>query len=448
MSLSDRLTSPGLELTRLTLDAILEESLDGYWKGIPGNSVPVKIRDIPGRGWNVLREELPLPLLVLRQSALSHNLAWMSQFAAATGTRLCPHGKTTMSPQLFDLQLAAGAWGITAATVSHVQTYRRFGVERILLANQLLGAASIRYILDELSRDPKFDFYCLVDSPQAVELLRQAVSSRQLSRPLQVLLETGEMGGRCGARAMEARLATAAAVKGAAPHLVLRGVEAYEGAFQSTVEQTNSSEIDRVMTSVVQTAALLAQRGAFGPGPILLSAGGSAFFDIAARVLAGVDLGREHLVILRSGCYLVHDSDWCDSFFQRLRVRTETAAAIGDGLRPALELWAYVQSIPESRRAVVTFGKRDSGQDAGFPVALKWFRPGEHTSVQPLPCRATVTKMNDQHAYLELSDDDAAMKVGMLALGISHPCTTLDKWRWFAVVDDDYNVVDAIRTFF
>lgn len=432
----------------LSLDTILEETLDGCWKGMPGSAAPVKIRDIRARGWNVLLEELPLPLLVLRQSALTHNLAWMRQFAASTGTQLCPHGKTTMSPQLFDLQLAAGAWGITAATVSHVQSYRRFGVQRILLANQLIGAASIRYILDELGRDPNFDFYCLVDSPQSVELLRRAVSHRRLSRPLQVLLETGEMGGRCGARSLEARLMTACAVKAAAPHLVLRGVEGFEGAFQSTVEQTNLEEVERVMTGVVHTAELLEQQGAFGPGPILLSAGGSAFFDIAAQVLAGAKLGREHLVILRSGCYLVHDSDWCDSFFRRLRARTATAAAIGDGLWPALELWAYVQSIPESRRAVVTFGKRDSAHDAGFPVAQKWFRPGEHTSAQPLPCHAKVTRMNDQHAYLELSDESAVQVGDMLSFGISHPCTTLDKWKWIAVVDDGYNVVDAIRTFF
>ncbi len=47
-----------------------------------------------------------------------------------------------MAPELFRRQLEAGAWAITAATVHHVQVYRRAGVQRILFANQLTGAGT------------------------------------------------------------------------------------------------------------------------------------------------------------------------------------------------------------------------------------------------------------------------------------------------------------------
>src|ERR1700741_5219231 len=68
------------------------------------------------RSWNLLREDLSLPAAVLYQDRLTHNLNWMRDFIAAYGLRLAPHGKTTMAPRLFEMQLQAGAWGITLAT--------------------------------------------------------------------------------------------------------------------------------------------------------------------------------------------------------------------------------------------------------------------------------------------------------------------------------------------
>jgi D-serine dehydratase len=57
--------------------------------------------------------------------------------------------------------------------------------------------------------------------------------------------------------------------------------------------------------------------------------------------------------------------------------------------------------------------------------------------------------MNDQHAYLRFASAQTAPRVGdRVGLGISHPCTTFDKWRWMAMVDEHYDVVDAITTHF
>ena len=58
--------------------------------------------------------------------------------------------------------------------------------------------------------------------------------------------------------------------------------------------------------------------------------------------------------------------------------------------------------------------------------------------------------MNDQHAYLRWGADEAdPAQVGdLIGCGISHPCTTFDKWRVLFTVDDAYRVTGAIRTFF
>src|SRR5215469_11661926 len=143
----------------LTLTDLRTTLIDDRIKGIPGGTPPFPLSEISLKKWNVLREDLPLPLMVLKQSALIHNLHLMKSYLEERNLSFAPHGKTTMAPQLFEMQLSAGAWGITAATINQVQVYRSFGIERILLANQLLGPQHVAYAARELNRDPDFDFY-------------------------------------------------------------------------------------------------------------------------------------------------------------------------------------------------------------------------------------------------------------------------------------------------
>src|SRR3546814_5876817 len=79
----------------------------------------------------------------------------------------------------FARQLADGAWGITVATVQQLQVCRRYGVERVVFANQLVDGQAIRYVLDELARDPDFEFWALIDPVEAVERLTGAALDRK-----------------------------------------------------------------------------------------------------------------------------------------------------------------------------------------------------------------------------------------------------------------------------
>jgi D-serine dehydratase len=109
-----------------------------------------------------------------------------------------------------------------------------------------------------------------------------------------------------------------------------------------------------------------------------------------------------------------------------------------------------VQSLPEPGLAILTAGKRDLSHDLGLPTPqAAWPRAGREG--RPAPEGWAITGLNDQHAYLRLdgAGQAAPLEVGdRVVLGISHPCTTFDKWRWMPVVDDDYAVVDAIVTWF
>jgi D-serine dehydratase len=121
---------------------------------------------------------------------------------------------------------------------------------------------------------------------------------------------------------------------------------------------------------------------------------------------------------------------------------------MGRSLFPALQLWAYVQAVPEPNRAIVALGKRDAAFDAGMPITSLHYRPGSSHAPQPAPSDWKITAMMDQHAFMSIPTG-ADIEVGdMLAFDISHPCLTFDKWRQVLLVDEAYQVTGAVQTLF
>ncbi len=430
------------------IEALENFMVDDTIKGYPDGVAGVPLGQIGAQGWNLLREDLPLPVAVLKAAAVANNSRWMQQFIGLSGAVLCPHGKTTMSPQLFQRQLDDGAWGITMGTVDQVRICRGFGIARIILANQLVGRQGIGYILDELHRDPGFDFYCLVDSVAGVERLAAAVGAHALSRPLQVLLEGGVAGGRTGCRSVEDAVRVAEAVRAAGSNLSLRGVEGFEG----LVTGADDGEREDKVTAFLDFLVGLAVRGVaedwFGPGPVILTAGGSAFYDLVAGRFGEAGIDRETLIVIRSGCYLSHDSAMYSQLFERLKERSAAARALGGGLEPALEVWAVVQSLPEPGLAIVSMGRRDVSFDVALPVPQHWYRAGLHDAPQRLGEAYRVHGLNDQHGYVGVPEDTPLQVGDLMSFGVSHPCTTFDRWQLIYFVDDAYDVTGAIRTFF
>jgi len=426
-------------LPRLSLGEIESQRLDALTKGMPpGASLPLS--EIGKRGWNVLKGDMPMPLAVIRESVLKANSAWMSAFTAANGLLIAPHGKTTMSPQLFDLQIADGSWAITVATMQQLAVARHFGVKRVVLANQPVGPQEIAACFEAL-REPGFELYCLADSTAGVALLAEAAKAQGSGNPLRILVEIGFMGGRTGARSREEALAVARAVA-AAPDLQLAGFECFEGLLSDT------AGADRLLGEVVATAAAAEKEGLLSPEPMVLSAGGTSLFDRAGEAFNAAAFSRPIVKVLRSGCYLTHDSTTYTAAFHRITMETSLKLPPG-GLEAAIEVWAYVQSRPERGRSLLTVGKRDISYDSGLPVPLRWFRPGGAMATpEPMPAGHTVLALNDQHCHLGTPEESPLQVGDMVAFGIGHPCTTFDKWALLMLVDDDWRVTGAIRTFF
>lgn len=421
--------------------------VDGRTKGLPPGLGPMRLGDIGKQGWNLLREDLPLPAAVLKRSALDQNSRFMRLFLDHAGVSIAPHGKTTMSPQLFARQLDDGAWAITLATAQQVRVARTYGCARIVLANQLVGRQAIHYALNELKSDPGFDFYCLVNSVENVTELRAAAAEIAPGRPLKLLLEGGYAGGRTGCRDLESALAVARAIKAAAPHLALVGVEGFEGIIHGETEQAANAAVARYVDLLVAIAEACDREDLFAPGEALLSAGGSAYYDIVADRFKRTNLRWPTRILTRSGCYLTHDAKMYADFFAQLRRRDPEIDALGVAPVPALEVWAAVQSRPEREKAILTLGKRDVSYDAHLPLPFAWARPGARETAALGPGHR-VTGLNDQHCHMQVPADLPLQVGDLVGFGISHPCLTFDKWQVMTIVDDFYTVIDAIRTFF
>ena len=416
----------GMDAVRLA--ALAGEPLDWRFKGLPASWWGRTPTHICAAAPNLVDEGAVGPLCVLRAEALTHNLATMAGWCRDRGVELAPHGKTHMSPQLLARQFEAGACAVTVATISQVRTYRAFGVRDFILANELVDAAALRWVAAELTADPDFTLVCWVDSVAGVRQMASQLDAAGARRPVDVCVEVGMAGGRTGCRDASTvdEVARAAAD---CPALRLIGVAGYEAAPGHDVTPGALARVTGYLSELRSAVERLAD--VFQTDSVVVTAGGSTYFDAVAEVLAtGWAAGRTVRTIIRSGCYLTHD----DGLYART---SPLGRSGGRGLLPALQVWAQVVSRPEPDLAVLTMGRRDVSFDQDMPVPLDL-------------SHSAVTKLNDQHAYLKLEPKDrAGVEVGSwLRFGVSHPCTTFDKWQMIPVLDGDDRVVDLIRTFF
>lgn len=407
-------------------------------KGLGSVPAGVEPDSIPVQGWNLLKEEISLPSAILYQEKIQHNLQWMRRFVNEYGFQLAPHGKTTMAPQLFALQLQHGAWGITLATANQTLVAYSHGVRRVLMANQLVGKENMS-IIAGLVEDSDFEYYCLVDSADQIDQLGPFFSS--CHQRLQVLIELGLTGGRTGVRTLEQLQWLLKALERWSDSIALCGIEIYEGILKE--ERSVRSFLDRA----VEIARGLALEGRFKRAPFILSGAGSVWYDVVAEKFSAANFGSAAEIVLRPGCYITHDVGAYRNAQERVLAHNPVARQMQTGLLPALHIWAYVISRPEVGLAIIGMGKRDASFDSGFPLPALSFRPG-NTQPYNAPANWQVSKMMDQHAFLQISPEDDLRIGDMVAFDISHPCLTFDKWRTLLVVDASYQVVDVIKTYF
>jgi D-serine deaminase-like pyridoxal phosphate-dependent protein len=405
-------------------------------KGLPVEADVTFADALVGR--NVFDGTFLLPTMVLLESALDHDIELMARYFDAAGVSYAPHGKTTMAPRIWERQLAAGAWAITVATAWQASVAATAGAPRILIANEVVDAGSLAWLRTSLERDAP-EAITQVDSVEVVALLASVLEGSPRRLPL--LIDVGQVGARTGVRSVEAAVKVARAVVDATP-LRLAGVTCFEGAAPGATPSDQQDSMEALLTMVRVVAERIAELvAADGSTELMVSGGGSKAFDLViARLGAPLATPLPVRLVVRSGAVVTHDHRLYASS-SPLRAATDEWPA----LRPALEVWAPVLSRPEDDLAIIGAGRRDLPFDAGMPSVVK-VRRG--SGVVEAAVGIEVTGLNDQHAFARLSRG-ANLSVGdLVGLGISHPCSVFDRWRWIPVVDDGYDVVDLYETVF
>lgn len=407
--------------------------LTGSPKGLPVLDPTAGLDELVGRDF--FDGSFPLPTMVLRDCALRHNIDTMVRYCTESGVLLAPHAKTTMSPELIHRQLAGGAWGMTVATAWQAAQVAAMAVDRIILANEVVDPGSLRLLDQTLHDHPSLTMWTYIDSAEGLRRLEEQV--RADHGRLHLLIELGVPGARAGVRTATEALALAGAAADG-PH-ALAGV----GAFEGVIGGTNAlAAVDDFLRLLAATSLAIEEAGLLGANT-MVTAGGSVYPDRVAAILSPALEQSAYRIVLRSGCYLTHD---CGSY--RDASPFGTPQRVNAQLVSAIEVWAPVLSRPEPGRIIAGMGRRDVSFDAGLPVVIGTRGAVDSVLRDTEGHHRTVVALNDQHAFIDVDPADPIAIGDLACFGISHPCTTFDKWQAIPIVDDDYRVVDIATTRF
>ncbi len=406
---------------KIKLDQI---KIDETQKNFPLKSHGKNIKKFLKEKPNLFQANFQFPMMVLKASALKNNIDVMAKYCKSVGAELAPHVKTTMSPQIAQMQVDAGAWALTIANFWQAEIFRKFGFKRLIIANEILESSAIAKIA-RLNKKNKAEIIFYVDSLAGLEIVKAATPA---DGKINLFIEIGTDNGRGGVRDLALVKTLGQAIK-ADPRLNLRGVTGFEGAVPTAARNAAGESAVHDFCKKIVAAGEVAYE--FKSDDLfIVSAGGSAYFEIVAEELG--KFSKPRMLLLRSGGYVTHDHIYYEEVYP--------AKSTGDPLLPAIEVWSQLLSAPESDFGVLNLGKRDVGCDLHNPMPIAKYQG------RIMKFTGKIEKLNDQHGFMRSSDKFA---VGdLIGLGISHPCTTFDKWRLIPLVNENYDVVDCIHTFF
>ena len=411
-------------------DDLGKTDIDMTFKGLPMKAQGQTIQEFINSAPNLFTSNFQFPVAILKKTSLENNLHRMAEFCRNMNASLAPHVKTTMAPQIARMQIEQGAWALTVANFGQAHVFLKFGFKRIVIANEIVDRDAIRKIsLINLTGESEIIFY--LDSIEGFKIVQEALLDSPDGQ-IHILFEIGVQGGRGGIRNIE-DLTTLAKRVSADPRVVVRGVSGFEGAVPGgDRSKAGVQKIREFAVKIVEAAKFVTPY--VKRNEIIISAGGSAYFDIVAEEFA--KFGAHARILLRSGAYITHDH----VFYESIYPFSQEASA--KHFLPAMELWAQVLTQPEPGLAILNLGKRDVGNDISNPVPIKKFR----RTVREVT--AKIDHLSDQHGNMEFDIDQDIAVGDVIGMGISHPCTTFDKWKLIPLVDDAYGVIELIHTYF
>ncbi|OBZ92155.1 hypothetical protein ADU59_28430 [Pararhizobium polonicum] len=414
--------------------------LDSTTRGVPPG---ISLHDsaITSEHWSPLDGSMTLPVMTLDQSVLLANTNHFLAFAKDEGVFLAPHAKTPMMPQFAASLVARGAWGATVANVQQLSAMQEQTISDIIYASPPGGRIGASHLAAAIGRRPASKVFVFLDSVETVDALHQALA-RVDGACAYGLVEVGF--GRTGARNLAASIAIRDAILSTKGLIALAGVATYEAA--AVVKDVDHRKTFDRLFKLVEETFLSVHDAVSNDTPLIISAGGSTYFDDVIRALRPLSKKYDVPLVLRSGAIFFSDDGLYSRAFEAMAKRG-FAAPIARAIRPALSLWAEIISRPEPGLAIAGFGMRDAPNDQGLPVIRRVFRNGSDIGIggEQLP---VVDKLNDQHAFIGSGAVDDVRVGDVLELGISHPCTAFQRWNAVYATDERHVVQAVLRTHF
>ena len=378
---------------------------------------------------NLFTSDFQFPIMILRDSALENNIKRMASYCKSLGFELAPHVKTSMSPQISQRQIDAGAWALTVANFSQDSMMYASGFNRLIIGNEVVEPTSIAEIA-KINGSGAGQIIFYIDSLAGLKIAQDSITNVADAK-LNVFMEIGAVGARTGIRDLELlKIILAEIAKD--ERIYVRGVSGFEGVVPGGNRDSDGIEKLRIFLRHIVAAAKITAPF-IREDKIIISGGGSSFFDYVAEEFAKYEGDAQF--ILRSGGYVSHDHIGYENMYPFM------GAPDSERFYPALELWARVLSVPEADLAILNYGKRDAGNDVGNPLPI--LKLGKKLEA----FKGEIEKLNDQHAFMKISPGTVAVG-DIIGCGISHPCTNFDKWHLLPLVNDNYDVIDLIHTHF
>lgn len=416
-------------------------------RGIPAGIDSIDGNDLAALMLHPADGRMGLPVLTIDRGGFGRNVKAMQSYVTSNNAQFAPHAKTHMAPALGRSIIAGGAWGISVADVRQAAVMLRGGVRRILLANEVGGIGGARRLANLVARFSDCEVFVFVDSIASVDALVEAFAG--ISRPIQVLVEVGTV--RAGARSSKMAIEIVEHILQTST-IRLAGVSTYEGAISKASLAETFDAVDALLEMLA--AVYKHARSRLGPdADLIVSAGGSLYFDKVVAFFAATIAEPKSSLVLRSGTLLFGDHGTYAQSLKDIDLRSGFSidgalTSMRESFVPVLSLWAEVLSQPEPDLAICGLGMRDVAHDQGLPIALDVYRDGEKRSADLDVSRLKPLRLNDQHCYLQIYRG-ADIRVGdVIRFGIKHPCTTLQLHRFVFSLDEGSRVEGVIETEF
>ncbi|MHB8687696.1 MAG: alanine racemase [Candidatus Dormibacteraceae bacterium] len=236
--------------------------------------------------------DLVTPALVLDLAAARRNIAKMADRLKTMPAKLRPHIKVHKSPELAQMQVDAGAIGISTATVWEAIVMVRSGLDSIFIVNTIAGRHKLAALAD-IARDA--EVMVAIDNAQNAADI--AVAAKAVGSTVGVLIEVDTGMDRAGVDTarqtveLARRIARLEGIK-------LLGVTGYEGHCSLTPDRELRSQKQKAAMHLLVDAAETIRAAGF-PSPIV-SAGGTATWDWTANARGVTEI--------QAGSYAVMDN--------------------------------------------------------------------------------------------------------------------------------------------